>query len=121
MVLPGQAYGTGRIVSLRQELGHDTGDEDVVLVDVGGGRGQVLVDVHEHLPNLKGRLVLEDLPVTFTDFEAPRGIELVQYNFFEPQPIVGECPFSISGEPSAVLRICRSTRLCLPSHHARLA
>ena len=88
----GEPMGLAGMYPFEHELGCDTVDGEVVLVDVGGGRGQILVDVHKHLPNLKGRLVLEDLPVTFTDFEAPPGIELLPCSFFEPQPIIGMCP-----------------------------
>ena len=96
----GEPTGLAAMYPFEQELGHDTGGDDVVLVDVGGGRGQVLVDIHKHLPNLKGRLVLEDLAATFTDFEAPPGIELMPHSFFDPQPIVGKCPLIMLSEPS---------------------
>lgn len=92
----GQPMGLAALYPFEEELGYGTVDDDVVLVDVGGCRGQLLVDVRKHLPNLKGRLVLEDLPKTFTGFEAPQGIEIVPYNFFEPQPIVGTRPLLMS-------------------------
>lgn len=99
----GEPTGLAALYPYEQELGHDTGDGDVVLVDVGSGRGQVLMDVHKHLPNLKGRLVLEDLSATFTDLEAP-GIELMPYDFFGPQLIVGRCPVMTLGQPSRVAK-----------------
>lgn len=108
--------GLAALYPYEQELGHDTGDDDVVLVDVGGGRGQILVDVHKFLPNLKGRLVLEDLPPTFINFKAPPGIELVPCSFFDPQPIIGTCSLIMAVQE--LLRLCRSTCLHLPSCHA---
>lgn len=68
--------------------------EDVALVDVGGSQGHVLEDVKRHLPNLKGRLVLEELPETLESVKIPEGIEAVPYNFLEAvQPVKGELIF----------------------------
>ncbi|KAF2430074.1 S-adenosyl-L-methionine-dependent methyltransferase [Tothia fuscella] len=66
------------------------GEEDVAIVDVGGSGGHVLGDIIKHLPGLKGRKVLEDLPETVESVTAPDGIEVVGYNFLEGiQPIKG--------------------------------
>lgn len=100
----GEPMGLAALYPFEEELGYGTVDDDVVLVDVGGCRGQLLVDVHKHLPNLTGRLVLEDLPKTVSGFEAPLGIEVVPYNFFEPQPIVGKRSLLMSEEPSGVAK-----------------
>jgi hypothetical protein len=65
-------------------------DEDVVLVDVGGGLGHVLAEVKRHLPGLRGKMILQDLPETVQRAELPEGIEKMGYNFFEgEQPVRG--------------------------------
>lgn len=71
-------------------------DRDVFLVDIAGGRGH---DIHSFAtahPNVPGRLILEDLPLTFSNLDAERvstlteaGIELQPYDMFEAQPIHG--------------------------------
>ena len=64
--------------------------DDVALVDVGGSRGHVLEDVIQHLPGLKGRLVLQDLPETLQDVDLDSRVELCPYNFIDSQqPIKG--------------------------------
>lgn len=64
--------------------------QDVAVVDVGGSQGHVLEDVMKHLPGLKGRLILEELPGTLQSITVPEGIEAVPYNFLESeQPIKG--------------------------------
>ncbi|RDW57358.1 hypothetical protein BP5796_12808 [Coleophoma crateriformis] len=67
-----------------------TSSEDVALVDVGGSQGHVLEDVKKHLTNLKGRLILEELPETLQSIKVPEGVETVPYNFLESvQPVKG--------------------------------
>ncbi|KAJ5093723.1 S-adenosyl-L-methionine-dependent methyltransferase [Penicillium angulare] len=61
------------------------------MVDVGGGPGQELSRFKERHPELSGRFVLQDLPLTLNRIEKlPPGIEAVEYDFFMPQPIKGE-------------------------------
>jgi hypothetical protein len=68
-----------------------TSPDDVALVDVGGSQGHVLEDVKKHLPGLKGRLILEELPNTLESVKVPDGIEAVPYNFLETvQPVKGD-------------------------------
>ena len=68
-----------------------TGSDFVAAVDIAGGRGHDLVSFKERYPDPPGRLVLEDLPETFstTGYVAPSGIEVKPYDFFTPQPIKG--------------------------------
>ena len=67
-----------------------TGPQDVLIVDVGGGKGHDLESFLRHFPAAKGRLILQDLPQTLdeiADLEA--GIELLPHDFFRTQPILG--------------------------------
>jgi hypothetical protein len=83
--------GFASIYDFEGELGPLIGSEDdVALVDVGGSGGHVLEDVKQHLTNLKGRLILEELPETLQSVKVPDGIEAVPYNFIKNvQPIKG--------------------------------
>ncbi|KAI7543217.1 hypothetical protein KC331_g7521 [Hortaea werneckii] len=66
------------------------GDRDVLLVDVGGGKGHDVASFRENFPDLPGRLILQDLPQTFASLqERPDGIEIMEHDFFKEQPVKG--------------------------------
>ncbi|KAJ5720455.1 O-methyltransferase [Penicillium malachiteum] len=61
-----------------------------LMVDVGGGPGQELARFKKRYPEIPGRFVLQDLPVTLNRIEKlPDGIEAMDYDFFTPQPVKG--------------------------------
>ena len=63
---------------------------EIVLVDVGGGRGHALERIKERFPRLKGRLVLQDLEMVIKDAIAgglAPGIEAQAASFFELNPV----------------------------------
>jgi hypothetical protein len=65
-------------------------DRDVLLVDVGGGRGHDLNTFIQKFPDAKGRYVLEDLPAVIDDYQGANSrIEPVKHDFFKEQPIQG--------------------------------
>ena len=66
------------------------GDDNVVLVDVGGGKGQASKMIRQGCPGLKGRFVLQDRPEVIANItnELP-GIEKMSHDFFEEQPVKG--------------------------------
>lgn len=66
------------------------GSDEVLIVDIGGGPGQELANFHERYPDIPGRLVLQDLPLTLNGIETlPSKVEAMKYDFFDPQPIKG--------------------------------
>lgn len=69
------------------------GKDGIAIVDVGGGRGQALEGIHQDYPELKGRLVLQDLPSVIDDAKAnglPSYIETTPGTFFEPLAAKGQ-------------------------------
>lgn len=66
-------------------------DEDnVFLVDVGGGSGHDLVEFLSRWPGAPGRLVLQDLPAVLDDIVAlDPSIERMAHDFFTEQPVKG--------------------------------
>lgn len=68
-------------------------DDTVVLVDVGGGKGQASNMIRQGCPGLKGRFILQDRPEVIADItdELP-GIEKMPHDFFKEQPVKG--PFT---------------------------
>lgn len=65
---------------------------NVLLVDVGGGKGKILEDVRKQRPDLKGKMIVQDLPQEIDDRETAEGVEVMVYDFFTPQPIKGTRP-----------------------------
>lgn len=75
---------------VRERLGSETSNEDVLLVDIGGGDGHDLAQFRAAFPELKGKLVLQELPhiverVTNEHYEA------MVHDWNRPQPIEGKC------------------------------
>ena len=79
------------LLSLLPTAQHDGQDaeNEVLLVDVGGGRGDVLSSVRKRCAGLKGRFVVQDLPKEIEGREPVEGIEAMAYDFFTPQPVKG--------------------------------
>ncbi len=65
-------------------------DDRVLFVDVGGGRGESLRKFRRNHPELRGRLVIEDLPKVFGGQEVEEGVEAIAHDFFTPQPVKGK-------------------------------
>lgn len=66
------------------------------MVDIGGGVGHDLLGVKARHPNLKGRLVLEELPHVIKQVEDKlEGISLVKHDFYTLQPIKGGLPHNL--------------------------
>jgi O-methyltransferase domain len=74
------------------ELKCDSEDE-VLIVDVGGGKGQALEIIRRTFPELKGRFILQDLPevieATKASAHLPPSIETQAADFFKPQTVHG--------------------------------
>ncbi|KAH8881668.1 S-adenosyl-L-methionine-dependent methyltransferase [Thozetella sp. PMI_491] len=62
-----------------------------VLVDVGGGLGHQCAGLLRGLPELelRGRLVLQDLPQTLKQVPPLDGVRITAHDFFQPQPVRG--------------------------------
>ncbi|KAJ5843574.1 uncharacterized protein N7525_001315 [Penicillium rubens] len=66
------------------------GEDDVLLVDVGGSFGHDLSGFHRKWPGLPGRLVLQDLPeVVASVKDLHPSIEVTSHDFFTEQPVRG--------------------------------
>ncbi|PLB49692.1 putative O-methyltransferase [Aspergillus steynii IBT 23096] len=74
-----------------EKLGNVRSQADsVLLVDVGGGPGQEMARFRQRHPEIAGRIILQDLPLTLNRIEqVPEGIEPMEHDFFTPQPVHG--------------------------------
>ena len=62
---------------------------DILVVDVGGGRGEALEDLRAHRPDLEGSMIFQDLPEVFEGREDIPGVKAMAHDFFTPQPVKG--------------------------------
>lgn len=61
--------------------------EETLLVDVGGGVGIDILAFQKAFPDLKGKLVLQDLPSVVDGLQLPQGVKAQGHDFFSPQPV----------------------------------
>lgn len=60
-------------------------NEDVLLVDVGGGKGHDLREFKDRYPHISGRLILQDQdPIVAQVKESDLGVEVMAHDFFTP-------------------------------------
>ena len=102
-----------------------TEDDEVFIVDVGGGRGQSLEAIKNDYPDLKGRFILQDLPDVIEDAKTnglPSFIEPHVGSFFEPQAIKGTIlkPPLPGGAYAELFFSSRCPSLLLPQNPPRL-
>lgn len=88
-------------------------EDDVLLVDIGCGQGNALSEVRGMRPDLKGRMIAQDLPeVVQRRGAAGEGVENMVHNFLEPQPVKGTIPLYLSTQsPRYFPSITSSRRL----------
>ena len=63
--------------------------DGVLFVDVGGGRGHEVLEFIRRYPQLKGRMILQEVPDIVKQVEPTDRMEVMEYDFFTPQPIKG--------------------------------
>ena len=60
-----------------------------VFVDVGGGFGHQCAGLLEQYTDLKGQVVLQDLPQTLAHAMPLPNVQVMEHDFFQPQPVKG--------------------------------
>ncbi len=67
------------------------GEEEVLLVDVGGATGHDLAEFHHKCPTISGKLILQDQAEAISSIQEGErpGIECTVHDFFTPQPVKG--------------------------------
>lgn len=70
--------------------GFQRNNDEVLLVDIAGGRGHDLEAFRKRFPDAFGKLILEDLPAAIDEIEdLDESILRMKYDFFTPQPVIG--------------------------------
>jgi hypothetical protein len=75
-----------------ESLFSNVGQDDVLLVDVGGSMGHDLSEFRRKWSGAPGRLVLQDLPDVVAQARTMQlnpSIEVMEHDFFTEQPIKG--------------------------------
>ena len=88
---------------------------NVLLVDVGGGHGQDLREFKQTFPDSGGRLILQDLPLVIAEADKEGindGIQMMEHDFFTPQPVKGKP--STPGSSNFLPSLFRCTSLLFP-------
>lgn len=63
--------------------------EQPAFVDLGGGIGHQSIELREKLPELKNKIILQDIPQTLEHAIKHPGVEIVVQDFFQPQGTKG--------------------------------
>lgn len=63
--------------------------DGVLFIDIGGGRGHEILEFVRRFPESKGRMILQEVPDIVKQVEKTDRMEVMEYDFFTPQPIKG--------------------------------
>jgi demethylsterigmatocystin 6-O-methyltransferase len=74
-------------INFLDEFAQNTSANTPLFVDVGGGKGQQCAGLLTKYPNLKGRVILQDLSSVIQDAVTDSRVERMSYDFFTEQPV----------------------------------
>ena len=74
--------------------GWDTGK--ALFVDVGGGFGHQCAAFRNKYPDLGGQIILQDVPQAIANAMQVQNMEVMEHDFFQPQPITGQIRIVLS-------------------------
>ena len=66
-----------------------TSENNVLIINVGGGKGDLIERFRRQRSDLVGRMIVQDLPKVIEGRQAIEGVELMMHDFFTAQPIKG--------------------------------
>lgn len=84
-----------------ERLSPAEGDDSVLLVDIGGGKGHDVVDFKARHPQAKGKLIVQEMPYMVEQMQGKLdGVEYMVHDFNAPQPVKGTATENDVGPPS---------------------
>lgn len=87
----------------REVEGWDSKDNTrAIYVNIGGGIGHQCKQFKDKYPDLPGRVILQDLPHSIAKALPTPGVENMEHDFFQPQPVKGSdslSPFPLYSHP----------------------
>ena len=78
-----------RAYPVKERLNGVEAQDDVLIVDVGGGKGHDLAEFKSRFPEIQGRLVCQELPYLVPEIKV-EGVEPMAHDFRNPQPVKGK-------------------------------
>jgi hypothetical protein len=70
---------------------YETNEKTVLAIDIGGGGGHITKQIRELTDGIPGRYILQErAELLKTADHSESGIEVMEYDFFTPQPIQGK-------------------------------
>jgi len=78
-----------RVLDFPSEIAKGAGKETVVFVDVGGGIGAQCAGLKKEVPDLVGRVILQDCPVVLERALETEGVETMGFDFWDLQVVRG--------------------------------
>ncbi|PYH40700.1 putative O-methyltransferase [Aspergillus saccharolyticus JOP 1030-1] len=84
---------------VQERILHDCccGPDDPLIVDLAAGRGGDMWAFKRKFPDATGRVIIQDLPAVFQDvYGQDLGLERIEHDIFDPQPIIGKSTNFIS-------------------------
>ena len=77
------------VFPFEQELCRDLNPDTPLFVDIGGGIGTQCRNLRTRFPDIKGRVILQDLPETIQQALPMKNVELMAHDLWTPQPVQG--------------------------------
>ena len=64
----------------------------VMFVDVGGGKGHEILELRKRIPELPGKMIVQDRPEVIAEIpeQDKCSMEVMEFDYFTPQPIKGK-------------------------------
>ncbi|KAI9720080.1 MAG: hypothetical protein M1828_005808 [Chrysothrix sp. TS-e1954] len=107
-------------------LSNKTSDDEVLLVDVGGGMGHDLAHFKSEFSQAPGRLVLQERPEVVDSLKTlPGGIEAQKHDFFTEQPVQGARAYYLHSvlhdwDDESCIKILQQLRPAIKAGHSKL-
>ena len=104
-----------------EELTVNSRPETPLFVDIGGNIGHQCIALRKKFPNIRGRVILQDLPPVIAHAISAAGIEPMAHDFMTEQPIKGTLS---SVQPTIILlksfqelepTICATSCMTIPT------
>lgn len=89
-----------------EELTSNSDPEKPLFIDVGGSIGHQCAALKDVYPDIKGKIIYQDLPPVLAHGLQIPGVESMAYDFWQEQPVKGNLYILLSSHhPPSVLKL----------------
>ncbi|KAI0003924.1 O-methyl transferase B [Xylariaceae sp. FL0662B] len=82
-----------------EEVSGVTDPEQPLYVNISGGIGENCAQFRQRYPDVRGRIILQDLPATIAQSLPTPGVEKMAHDYLQPQPVKGAKFYFVRGVP----------------------